>query len=153
MEELLKREDAYKAELKKERDEVSRLRSELEKAQSRNAELEKSAAEESRLRVDEAQKLKETLDQTEPRATSAQEELQTLKGKADIWLADLAKIKKEMDSKPFLLFYFYLICKVFRHVTYAVLVILFSGSFPHSQPATSNATHKARLRRAESGPI
>ena len=114
----MKREDAYKAELKKERDEVSRLKSELETAQSRNAELEKSAAEKSRLRVDEAQKLKETLEQTEARATSGQEELQTLEDKADIWLADLAKIKKEMDSKPLLLFCFCLTCNVFRHVAY-----------------------------------
>ena len=42
---LKEREDADKAELQKERDEVSRLKAELEKAQSHSAELEKIAAE------------------------------------------------------------------------------------------------------------
>ena len=115
MDELLKREDAYKAELKKERDEVSRLKSELEKAQSRNAELEKSAAEEGQLRVEETRKLKEALEQTESRATSAQEELAGLKAQTDIWLEDLVKIKREMDSKPFAPFCCPLICQELRH--------------------------------------
>ena len=62
---------------------MSRLKAELEKAQSHSAALEKTATEEKQLRVDETQKLKETLHQTEVRATSAQQELQTLKEKAD----------------------------------------------------------------------
>ena len=44
-------------------------------AQSRNAELEKTAAEEKQLQVDETQKLKESLENTEFRATSVQQEL------------------------------------------------------------------------------
>ena len=104
---MKEREDAHKAELKKEWDEVSRLKAELEKAQSHSAELEKTAAEEKQLRADEAQKLNETLDQTEVRATSAQQELQILKEKTDRWLTELTKINSEMDSKSLLLFCLY----------------------------------------------
>ena len=43
---MREREDSHKAELQKERDEVSRLKAELEKEHSRRAEVEKTAAEE-----------------------------------------------------------------------------------------------------------
>ena len=92
---------------------MSRLKAELEKAQSHNAELEKTTAEEKRLRVDETQKLKESFEQAELRATSAQQELETLKGKTDKWLVELARINSEMNSKPPLFFCLY------RHPIYA----------------------------------
>ena len=103
---MKEREDTHKAELKKERDEVSGLKAELEKAQSHSAELEKIATEEKQLRVDEAQKFKESQEQTELRATSAQQELQALKEKTERWLSELSKINNEMTSKPPLLFCF-----------------------------------------------
>ena len=34
-----------------------------------------------------------------------------------------------------------------------MLEILYSGNFPHSQPAANNVTRKARERRAKAGPI
>ena len=34
-----------------------------------------------------------------------------------------------------------------------MLEILYSGHFPHSQPAADNVTNKARAKRAQSGPI
>ena len=103
---MKEREDAHKAELKKERDEVSRLKTELEKAQSHSAELKKVVAEEKQLRADEAETLKESFEQTELRATSAQQELQALKDKSGRWLLELTKINNEMTNKPPLLFYF-----------------------------------------------
>ena len=49
-------------------------------------------------REEDALKHKELLDQTEVRATSAQQELDALKAKCDSWLAELTRINNEMDS-------------------------------------------------------
>ena len=92
---------------------MSRLKAELEKAQSRNAELEKIVVEEKQLRVDETQKLKESPENAEFRATSVQQELQTLTAKTDKWLVELCRINSEMNSKPPLLFF------LDRHSIYA----------------------------------
>ena len=83
---------------------MSRLKAELEKAQRRNAELEKIAAGEKQLRVDETQKLKESLENSEFRATLVQQELQALTEKTNKWLVELARINSELTSKPPLLF-------------------------------------------------
>ena len=96
---MKKRDDAHNAALKKEKDEVSRLQKELEEVQNQKAETEKAAAVEKKQREEDAQKQKELLDQTEVRATSAQQELDALKAKCDIWLAELTRINHEMDSK------------------------------------------------------
>ena len=50
-------------------------------------------------REEATQKHKELLDQTEVRATSAQEELNALKAKCDAWLAELTRLNNQMDSK------------------------------------------------------
>jgi len=92
-------EDAHKAELQKERDEVSRLKAELTKAHTQKTEMEKAAAEEKKRQEGEVQKLKELLETTESRATSAQNELDTLTAKAGTWMSELRKINFEMASK------------------------------------------------------
>ena len=99
------RADAHQAELKKERDEVSRLKAELDRSRDRTAELEKSAAEEKQPRDKETRKLKESIEESESRATSAEGEAQALKTKIRRWVAEFSTINGEMDSKsfPFLL--------------------------------------------------
>ena len=66
---------------------------------------------------------------------------------------ELCRINNEMNSEfPLLLF-------LYRHSPHTdiglilVLGILYSGHFPHSQPAADNITNKARAKRAKSGPI
>ena len=78
---------------------MSRLKAELEKAQSRNAELEKSAAEEKQLRVEETRQLKESLEESGSRASSAERELETLKTKIAGWVAEFSSINGQLDSK------------------------------------------------------
>ena len=90
--------EAHKAELQKERDEISRLKAELKEAQSQNVELEKAAAVDKKRQETEAQKHKELLDQTQARATSVQKELDELKAKARNWTLKLEKINSEMAS-------------------------------------------------------
>ena len=90
---------AHQSALKKEQDEVSRLKAELEKVQSRNAELEKNAAEEKQLRVEETRKLKETLEESGSRASSAEREVETLKANIAGWVAELATINGQLNSK------------------------------------------------------
>jgi len=92
---MKKRDDAHNAALKKEKDEVSRLQKELEEVQNQKSEMERSLKQ----REEDAQKHKELLDQTEVRATSAQQELDALKAKCDIWLTELTRINNEMDNK------------------------------------------------------
>ena len=60
---------------------MSRLKAELEKTQGRAAESEKSAATEKQLREEETRKLKESLEESESQATSAESELRALKTK------------------------------------------------------------------------
>ena len=78
---------------------MSRLKAELEKVQSRNAELEKSAAEEKRLRVEETRKLRESLEESGSRASLAEREVETLKAKIAGWVAELATINGQLNSK------------------------------------------------------
>ena len=79
---------------------MSRLKVELGEAQSRNAEIEKSTAEEKQLRVEETRKLKESLEESKSRTTSAESELGTLKAKIAQWLVDISSINSKMNSKP-----------------------------------------------------
>ena len=111
---MKEREDAHKAELQKEKDEVSRLKEELQVAQSQNAEFKKAAAEEKERQEGEAQKFKDLLGQTEVRATSAQQELDTLKDKSGRWLSELTRINAEMASK-FISFLFWPTQNICRH--------------------------------------
>ena len=74
---------------------MSRLQKELELVQNQKSEVEKALKQQE----EDASKHKEVLDQTEIRATSAQQELDALKAKCDIWLAELTRINHEMDSK------------------------------------------------------
>jgi len=106
-------EDAHKAELQKERDEVSRLKAELKKAHTQKAEMEKAAAEEKKRQEDKSQKLKELLERAETSATSTQKELDMLNAKARTWMSELNKINSEMASK-FLSFFI-----LDRHKIYA----------------------------------
>ena len=81
---------------------MSRLQKELARVQGEKTDIEKALMQ----REEAVQKHKEILEETEVRATSAQEELDALKAKCDIWLAELTRINHEMDSKfplPFLL--------------------------------------------------
>ena len=96
---MKKHDDAHKAALKKEKDEVSRLQKELEAIQNKKAETEKAFATEKKQLEEDAAKQKELLTQTEGRVTSAQKELDTLKAKCDTWVCELARLNKEMDSK------------------------------------------------------
>jgi len=50
----------------------------------------------------QVQKHKDLLSQAEIEVTSAREEMETLKGKAEAWLSALTKINSEMSSKFFL---------------------------------------------------
>ena len=61
--------------------------------------------EEKQLRVAETRKLQETLDETEQRATSVEQQLETLKEKPAQWLKELAFINSEMASKFLLAFF------------------------------------------------
>ena len=61
--------------------------------------------EEKQLRVAETQKLRETLDETEQRANSVEQQLETLKAKPAQWLKELAWINSEMASKFLLAFF------------------------------------------------
>ena len=66
---------------------------------------------------------------------------------------ELCRINGELNSE------FLLLLSLYRHSPYAdigltlVLEILYSGHFPHSQPAADNVTNKARAKRAKSSPI
>ena len=84
--------NAHKAELHKEKDEVSRLKTELGKAQRQKSEA-------CKLREDDAKKHKALLEKSESRANSAQKELEALKAKAESWLTRLTAINGEMSSK------------------------------------------------------
>ena len=96
LQDVLKNKDAAHATaLHKERGEVSRLQKELARVQGEKTDIEKALMQ----REEAAQKHKEILEETEVRATSAQEELDALKAKCDIWLAELTRINHEMDSK------------------------------------------------------
>ena len=96
LQEALKNKDAAHATaLQKERHEVSRLQEELARVQGEKTDIEKALMQ----REEAAQKHKETLEATEVRATSAQGELDALKTKSDIWLRELTRLNKEMDSK------------------------------------------------------
>ena len=79
---------------------MSRLKAELEKTRSQAAESEKTAATEKQLREEECRKLKESLEESKSRATSAESELRALKAKITQWLVDISSINTEMDSKP-----------------------------------------------------
>ena len=79
---------------------MSRLKAELEKTQGRSAEFEKSAAEEKQLRVEETRNLKESLEESGSRVSSAERELETLKTKIAGWVAEFATINGQLDSKP-----------------------------------------------------
>lgn len=92
---MKKHDDAHNAALKKEKDEVSRLQKELARVQGEKTDIEKALMQ----REEAAQKHKEILEETEVRATSAQGELDALKAKCDIWLGELTRLNKEMDSK------------------------------------------------------
>ena len=96
---------------------MSRLKAKLEKAQSRNAELEKTAAEEKQLRVEETRKLKESLEESESRAISAEGEIEALKTKISRWLVEISTINSEMNSKSFPLLSL-LTSNICRHMTY-----------------------------------
>ena len=115
--------------------------------------MEKSLAEEKQLRVEETQKLKESAENTGFQLTSVQHELEELTKKTDTWLKELCRINSELRSKFLILLFLY------RHPPCTdiglilVLEILYSGHFPHSQPATDNVTRKARAKRAKSGPV
>jgi hypothetical protein len=61
--------------------------------------MEKAAAVEKKHQEEDALKQKELLEQTEVRATSAQQELDALKAKCNSWLAELTRINSEMDSE------------------------------------------------------
>src|SRR5664279_5102978 len=99
---LKEREDLHKAELQKEQDEVSRLKAELEDLKKNpKAEMEQAAAKEKERRESQAQIHKELLDKAEACATSAQKELDELKGKAGVWKSELTRINSEMASKFF----------------------------------------------------
>ena len=79
---------------------MSRLKAELEKTRSQAAESEKAAATEKQLREEESRKLKESLEESKSKATSAESELRVLKAKITRWLVDISSINSEMDSKP-----------------------------------------------------
>ena len=96
LQDVLKNKDsAHATALQKERDEVSRLQKELARVQGEKTDIENALKQ----REEAAQKHKETLEETEVRATSAQEALDALKAKCDIWLRELTRLNKEMDSK------------------------------------------------------
>ena len=136
----------HQSAIKKERDEVLRLKAELEKAQSRNTELEKSLAEEKQLRTEETRKLKESTESAGSQLTSVQHELEELTKKTDAWLVELCRINGELNSE------FLLLLSLYRHSPHAdigltlVLEILYSGHFPHSQPATDNIANKDQAK-------
>ena len=99
---LKEREDMHKAEIQKEQDEVSRLKAELEEMKKNHkAEMEQATAKEKERQEGQAQKHKELLDKAEAYATSAQKELDELKGKAEVWKSELTRINAEMASKFF----------------------------------------------------
>jgi len=97
---LEERENLHKAELQKERDEASRLKEVIEEMKkTHKAEMERVAAEEKERQEGQAQKHKELLEQAEAHATSAQKELDELKGKAEVWMSVLTEINSEMARK------------------------------------------------------
>ena len=99
-EEMKNKENAHNAALQKEKTEVARLQQELERVQNEKSEMERALKQ----REEDVLKHKELLDQTEARATSAQQELDALKAKCNRWLAELTRINHEMDSKFLLSF-------------------------------------------------
>src|SRR5664279_5405733 len=100
---LKEREDMHKAEIQKEQDEVSRLKAELEEVKKNHkAEMEQATAKEKERQEGQAQIHKELLDKAEACATSAQKELDELKGKAGVWKSELTRINSEMSSKFFI---------------------------------------------------
>ena len=114
LQEVLKNKDAAHATaLQKERDEVSRLQKELARVQGEKTDIEKALMQ----REEAAQKHKEILEETEVRATSAQEELDALKAKCDIWLGELTRLNKEMDSKfPLFLLFVSIACTDIKYM-------------------------------------
>ena len=104
LQEMLKnKEKAHATALQKEWQEVSRLQEDLARVQGEKTRIEQALMQ----KEEAAQKHKETLEASEVRATSAQGELDALKAKSDIWLRELTRLNKEMDSKflyPFFLF-------------------------------------------------
>jgi len=119
---LKERDEKHQAELKKEQDEVSRLKAQLKDMKKEyKAEIEKvtassaqTIAEEKERLEGQAQKYKDLLGNAEAHATSAQKELDVLKGKASVWLSELTRINSEMAK-----------------------------NFPHSEPAADTAVSKA----------
>ena len=96
---LKEREDAHQAALQKERDDLSRVKLELENARKEKAAAETALAEERNLRAVETQKLKETLDETEQRATSVEQQLDELKAKPAQWLSELQWVNDQLSSE------------------------------------------------------
>lgn len=99
---LKERDDRHKAEIQKEQAEVSQLKTELEELKKNHkAEMEQVAAKVKEREEGQAQKHRELLEQAEAHATSAQKELDQLKGKAEVWMLALTKINSEMARKRF----------------------------------------------------
>ena len=122
---LEEREKLHQAQLQKERDESSRLKEQIEELKkSHQAEMERAAAEAKEHQEGQAREHKEQLDLAEARATSAQKELEDLKGKANTWMTALAGINAEMNSK----FYFFIFFG--RHNTYADIFLTFFRELP-----------------------
>ena len=152
---LKEREDAHQAALQKERDDLSRVKLELEKMRSEKVAAETALAEERKLRAVETQKLKETLDETEQRADSVEQQLDELKLKPAQWLSELQWVNDQMASKFPLSF-----IPLFRP-TYALcrpnsnLAIALVGTehFPQSDPVATTSVKKSRRQQIKLGPI
>ena len=108
---LEEREKLHQAQLQKERDESSRLKEQIEELKkSHQAEMERAAAEAKERQEGQAKEHKEQLERAEAQATSAQKELDDLKGKAKTWMTALAGINAEMNRKfslTFLIIFFW----------------------------------------------
>ena len=89
---LRENDDKHKAELQKERDEVSWLKKELAQAEERRAKYIEAVTEDKR-------KLREDLEMAEVRASSATETCEALQANSARWLKELTRLNNEMDSK------------------------------------------------------
>jgi chromosome segregation ATPase len=112
--EMRRKDNAHNEALEKEKTEVSRLQQELQRVQDEKSGMELAIKQ----RDEQGQKQQELLDQTETRATSAEQALATLQAKCDRWLATLTRINNDMDSK-FPLAFLFICFALYRHKKYA----------------------------------
>ena len=92
-------ESAHNAALKKEWDELSRVKTELEQLKKEKAAAETALVDEQRRRVANTKDLQDKLNEDTERSNSLEHQLDELKNKPGLWLAELKEINDELSGE------------------------------------------------------